>query len=213
MTRRSSTRIVLIAAAICAASAPCLAQSATVRITHNDSDGIVIPGQTVQITTTVAWTQTGADMLVEIEGGVRATPNAGAASSPTFPYSVAPGPNLSIVPGVASLGSVDGLHISNYDLGWIMFVGFPPEPWGLHAGLAILRHDWTAPTTPGAVVFDWIPSAGLPEPLFAFRTRQPWVQPAPATYLGTSLTVIPAPSAALMLALGLCGATSARRRR
>jgi hypothetical protein len=86
-------------------------------------------------------------------------------------------------------------------------------PWNITTDFSLVSFDWTAPNTPGATIgFNWQPSAAIPAPEFNFNYAQgPW-GPLPATYIGTTLTVIPTPPAAALgfFALGACGT---RRRR
>lgn len=210
--RVSSKQIALSAFATLAfVSSACLAQTAALVVTHNDVDGIVTPGQTVRVAAILSWAPGGPDMLREIEGSLRASPDIGAAANPAFPYTISPSPVVSISPGTGSAGSVVGVRLFNGDLNWLLFGFPPPEPWRNGDGLIVVQYDWTAPATPGVVAFDWSPSPTNPQTIMAFHDGPPSFRAVPTTYLGTSLTVIPAPPAAL--ALGLCGATGTRRRR
>lgn len=198
--------------ALCSA-VPALAQSASISVWHNDPDGIVVPGQTLQITTTISWQVPGPNnALFALMGDVRATPNLGIASANLFPYGGASTTSVTINPGIASLGSVEGVHLENGDLlPMVSFGQLLPPPWTFRTGFDAIRFDWTAPSTPGTVHFGWEPSATLPQPLIISSISSPWVQPVPTSIVGTSLVVIPGPPACVAMVLG--GAALATRRR
>lgn len=187
-----------------AAASLAAAQTATLTVSHNDPDGIVTPGETVQITATLAWT--GNSGLGYVSGDVRATGDLGSASNPSFPYGVPP---LAIVlPGTPFEGSLLDVYIESGDTN--PFFGLSPtHPWGLRAGLILTRFDWTAPSNLGVVDFAWIPDPADPLPIMSPVGGFSGV-PYPTTYLGTSLTVIPTPASALVF-LGTLAI--ARRRR
>ena len=184
------------------------AQEAIVAVTHNDPTGVVAPGQTIQISVTVSWTASGS-FLEEIRGGVRAIPNLGSASDPRFPYMhYSATPSTIVNPGTVVGGGVVGLHLQAYGAIWV-WSSFP-EPWNHSHGFEVLRFDWTAPLTPASVSFEFAPDPAAPNPTFLGPiTVTPFT--VPTTFLGTSLTVIPAPPVAAVAGLGL--ALSARRRR
>lgn len=208
--RMTGTAFAVIA---CTAAAPCFAQSAIVRVTHNDPNGIVNPGQTVQIRTTVSWqVPQGNSGLFSIAGDVHSTPNAGIASNSTLSYSLVSGPNLIAAPGTPSLGSVEGVHLEYGSINWILFGQIPPAPWGFSRGFDIVSFDWTAPANPDVVTFGWEPSNAIPQPLIACTGWNPPVQTVPTTYFGTSITVVPAPPAALSLGIAALGSASRHRR-
>ena len=80
-------KIVVMTALCAAACLPCPAQQAMVVVSHSDPDGIVEPGQTVEITTTVSWTSAYVLSFSLIKGDVRASADVGLAANPRFPYS------------------------------------------------------------------------------------------------------------------------------
>jgi len=184
------------------------AQSAIMRVSHNDPDGIVERGQTVQITAMLSWQPSG--VFWEIAGEVRSTGDLGVASSPAFPYNVGASPNRVIQAGTPAAGSILDVHIVNGDAGFLG--GWPLfPPWGNASGLIITRYDWTAPGTLGVVGFDWIGEPALPwqptiYPLGSFTP----LMPIGTTYVGTSLTVVPGVGSGVVLAAGLA---MGRRRR
>ena len=149
--------------ALCAAACiPCLAQQATVVVSHNDPDGIVAPGETVQISATLSWT--GAWQLEEIMGDVRSSLDAGIASNNIFPHmGYSSNQNTIVNPGVPGGGSVLGMHLRVFGNHWIL-IGHFAMPWSQASGFEVLRFDWTAPNTPGVVEFNFIPDSSLPVP-------------------------------------------------
>lgn len=174
------------------------AQTATLTVSHNDPDGLVAPGQTVQVTATLAWT--GNSGLGYVGGDVRATGDLGVASNPSFPY-VVTYPEAIILPGTPFEGSVLEVYIESADAS--PFFGLPPlYPFGLRTGLILTRFDWTAPSTVGVVEFAWVPDPADPLPIMSPVGGFSAV-PYPTTYFGTSLTVVPAPASALLMASGL----------
>ena len=216
-----STRPFLLLAAATAAIAmtgPALAQTASVEVTHDHPTGVVEAGEVVQISVRLKWT---GDLLVHsIVGDAIASPDLGTASNQAFlpggPVSL---PLTIVNLGVAQAGSVLGIDIqSGYHPGSPnMPIGYAPWVTYYSGGMPIgdigfLRYDWTAPSQPGVVNFDWVGAASKPDPLFyKLLPLPPSLTPTafPTTYTGTSLTVIPAPSAALFL----LGATALARRR
>lgn len=202
------TRLSVFACVWSAAALPCLAQQAMVVVSHNDPDGLITPGQSVQITTTVSWQ--GATFLEEIRGSVRAGPDIGVASSNVFPHATyASVPLTTIVdPGEAMGGSVNNMHLFAAAAVWVATFS-QAAPWQFRLGFDVLRFDWTAPATPGVVEFDFSPDQILPQPTFLGPSVSPFT--LPTTYFGTSLTIIPAPASAAVLAIA--GAALGRRRR
>ncbi|MEZ6232724.1 MAG: hypothetical protein R3B68_00910 [Phycisphaerales bacterium] len=193
-------------ASFCWASAA-LAQTAALRITHEAPGGIVQPGQTIAVTATLTWTE---PMLFwRIEGDLTASPNSGAAANNAFGHPVTPAANTILDPGVPSGGSVLGVEVQS---GVVPLFGPPyPAPWWPGAaGLRVLEFEWTAPLDPGPVEFNWI-EQGNSGPTF-FIGLNPNAQTVPTTYVGATLTVVPAPSAGLALAAAGVAATGRRRR-
>jgi len=189
-----------------AVSASCPGQSAVVRLDHDDPDGIVMPGETVGLTLSTSWQSAPpiyALSLHRIEGDILASPNAGTATNHLVPPVLGNYPGSSLNPGTPSNGSIVGIALDQGGLTWYGFGQFPPFPWGNSTGITLLTFDWTAPSTPGEIQFGWVASSSLPLPEMAWLPA-PILRPIPTTYLGASLTVIPAPSiAAALLAAGL----------
>jgi len=179
-----------------------LGQSAVMRVSHNDPDGIVEPGQTVQITATLSWQNAG--VLWDIRGGVRATGDAGIAANPVFPYNIELLPGRVLEPGTPVGGSVEGIWLLNGDGGFL--AGWMPArvPWTSLAGIIVTTYDWTAPTTIGAVGFAWEPDLLQPSPLmFPTYSPNPWYISVPMTSIGASLTVVPGVGSGVVLAAGV----------
>ena len=192
---------------------PCVAQhAATIQVLHDDDDGLVEPGQRVGLRVRMDWAPTA--VLFYIGGDVRATPNVGQTTNNALGFTVQPGPGNILDPGVASGASVLGVEVLS---GWQPTFGATPpvDPWSFGTDFPLLAFEWTAPNEPGAVVsFDWIARPVIP------GTPQPaspsfWVypsallQPVPTTCFGTTLTVVPAPGALMVLGAG----AACRRRR
>ncbi|MCA9288376.1 MAG: hypothetical protein KDA05_07320 [Phycisphaerales bacterium] len=211
------SRSTIALVAIAGSATVALAQTATIRVSHDDPDGIVEPGQTVRISTLLTWQVTGAlglplSALFELKGGVRATPNVGLASSSTLPYgNLGNGSTVITTPGVSAGGSIESVHLRNENLNWIFFSTQPPPPWSFSDGFEVVEFDWTAPMALGVVQFDWAAAPTLPEPLIA-RLSNPPVLPVPTTFVGASLTVVAAPPAApLLLGVSLLAARRTRQ--
>lgn len=193
-------------------SCQCSAQTATVSVTHNDPDGVVAPGQTVEITTTVSWTHTNAVGLGRISGSVGATPNLGVASDPHFPSAYITNPQQTINMGSAVGGSVTGVLVDPAVPYWILFALPIGTPWFFNTGIAFHRFNWTANSEPGVVAFEFASDPTHPDPTFVWSGPGPLFVSFPTTYLGTSLTVIPAPPVAAVAGLGLALSVPRRRR-
>ncbi|MCA9289395.1 MAG: hypothetical protein KDA05_12455 [Phycisphaerales bacterium] len=202
MSERRICVLVVAAGVVSAASA----QSASISVVHNDPDGIVAPGEVVRITATLDWTNF--LLLSKIEGDLLASPNLGSASNNAFAHQGAYlNPPVSIDPGSPDGGSIVDVVIDSGNVGWLF--GPPiPAPWGSNQ-IHFLEYDWTAPTTLGVVEFNWTGAAASPDPVFF--TAAGYVT-LPTTYTGASLTVIPAPASAALLA-PLAIATVRRRER
>lgn len=189
----------------------CAAQSAVLTVSHDDPHGLVSPGQTVRVMAVL--TRTVAVELYEIKGSVRATPDAGTSATPVFPYQVQAWPERVVNPGTPGLGSVLDIHIRQGASSMVPFAGLSAPPWNLGwfpAGLTITQFDWTAPTTPGIVTFDWRADPAVPDATLIY-TSQPHFRATSTTYVGTSLIVIPAPGGvALLAALGWLGVRRGR---
>ena len=182
-----------------ASSVAASAQTATLTVSHNDPDGIVLPGETVTITSTVAWSG-GLFTFWELRGGVTATDDLGSASNTRFGYqSYSSTPDTIVDPGETRGGSVDDAHFFS-----ALFYGFWqvfPQPWSTSGGLNVLQFEWTAPAVPGTVEFQWDPDPTLPD-IWLVPALPPGVA-AQSTYHGTSLTVIPGPASALPILAAL----------
>jgi len=180
-----------------------------VDVSHNDIDGMVSPGETVQFSVRVSWE--GPRALQVIAGGVHATPNMGTAANNIVPANLNNGdPNQVLNRGTASGGSVVDVFVLQGGLSWIGFGQVPPSPWGNNAGVEFLLFDWTAPQSFGDVHFDWIGSATYPDPVMVVLSGVT-LQPVPTTYNGAWLTVVPSPSSVAPFAAMGCGLCGRRR--
>lgn len=215
LSRLAPLSVGVTRAAVVAATCPVMAcaQTATVRVTHDDPDGIVQPEQSVRITTTIAWQAPGQfHALYSMQGDVIASPNRGESSGNVFPYSFTPSGNTFAVPGVPFGGSVTGVHLFYGDLSWVLF-GQPPEPpWSFSTSLIVVEFDWTAPDDAGPVSFSWQPNATQPQPLVSASLWNPPVRTVTTSYVGTTLTVFPAPATLALLVIGTASRKSSLRR-
>lgn len=195
----TQTLSVVLFGTIAVIAAECSAQPGILSIAHNDADGVVEPGQVVRIQANLA-KPAGAAFLWEIRGDLLASPKLGIGSNNRFPY---PGSNGSAIVNMGTIdgASVRGVHIHVNDQLALSGTTGPWPPWGWQS-FGIVQYEWTAPTTPGVVEFNWQPSPDLPEIWYALP--QIWTTgPIPTTYVGTSLTVVPAPASGVLLAGGL----------
>ena len=182
-------------------AAPALAQSAIVTATHDHPTGLVQPGETVRLSIHATWTS--AYKLGRVVGDVLATPDVGVASNNSG--GVGQGPLIHY--GTPVLGSVRGVD-----------VGSGPELFGPHIPfinqpVIFLQYDWTAPQTLGVVDFRWAPHPEFPDVQFYLTQSAINIVPLPTTYIGTSLTVVPAPGgAAVAMAAGVLAWTRRRRK-
>jgi hypothetical protein len=184
------------------------AQHADLTITHDDPDGIVLPGQTVNFELRISWTS--AFQILRVSGDIAAADNLGLASGLAGPT-----PGELFAPWSSSLGTPAGGSIDNINLEFIplFFVaGLPPcVSYAPSANLGpFLSWQWTAPATPATIDIDFIPELGTTGVWALMSPVTPFANPMPTTYHGTSLTVIPAPAALAALAVG---AVLAPRRR
>lgn len=185
--------------ATCLAVSSAFAQTGTLTISHNDPDGLVAPGQIVQFSVALNWSER--LFFWEIAGNVVASPDAGAAANPVFGVTNPPTIAATVInAGSATAGGISGVHVlSGFNPG----SGFPPllaAPWWAD-GFSLLHFEWTAPAEPGTVDFSWIARPDIPHPLI-FTSHLTSIPTAiPTTSFGTSLIVVPAPASALLLAL------------
>lgn len=198
-----SDRLGLAVVALGFIAASAWGQSARVTVSHDDPDGIVFPGQTVTITLKIA--HEGFFMVADWRGDAVASPDLGTAQNPIFGV----GPSPGVTYGLPDHGSVRGSVFHAFSP---FFTPPPYTPWSTPE-FEFLHYLWIAPVTPGQVAFNWMPAPGFP-------SVQGYLSPIsvdptsyPTTYLGTSLTVIPNPSAALALGVTFFGSAAVRRRR
>ncbi|MCA9288300.1 MAG: hypothetical protein KDA05_06940, partial [Phycisphaerales bacterium] len=184
------TRHRLAILALTAAAQSAHAQSVTITASHNDPDGIVAPGQLVSIRLSIA--HDGFFMLGDWRGDAAASPDIGTAS-PAQSSTLAPSSLVSL--GTPTAGSIRNVVIGATS------PFFSPGPYVPFAApdFEFMRYDWVAPAQPGTVAFDWVPDPAFPL-VQGYQTALsiPLI-PYPTTYLGTTLTVIPAPAAAPLL--------------
>jgi len=183
-----------------ALASPCFAQTATLEVSHDHATGLVQPGELVRLTCTLSWT--GAAMAAWIVGDAAATPDVGTAANNGGPFV-----GSLINYGTPIGGSVRGVDVGSTPPGAI----WPHPAWFHNNGMAFLHFDWTALQSAGQVAFEWVPDPAFPDALFYATLASFNPTPLPTTYIGTSLTFVPGPPAAMALAIG--GSLAARRRR
>ncbi|MCA9288301.1 MAG: hypothetical protein KDA05_06945 [Phycisphaerales bacterium] len=168
-------------------------QTVTITASHDDPDGIVAPGQTVHITHTLSMT---AYMVSDWRGDAAVTPNLGAASNISSYFVPSPWASFTGPSG----GSVVGFAASHPVP---LFVPVVIPPWNAPQSI-LMEYDWTAPSEPGVYEFRWTPHPSSPLVSGYLSSTTGVLTPYPTTYLGATLTVIPAPAAApLLLAAAL----------
>ena len=194
--------------AVAGLALPCFAQTATVRVSHDQMAATVMPGETIRLTANIAWE--GAVQWAGLKGDFRATNDLGVAASIGSPPGLQPGM-------LAHLGTPVGGSIVDFDVASVpaYFTGgiVPPLPWSAGAmGADFLWYDWTAPsvTQPTVIQFDFIADPIAPNVRLYATAVSPAFIEAPTTYIGTSILVIPAPAGLPILALA---ALAPRRRR
>lgn len=187
------------------------AQTALVAVSHDDLDGLVLPGETVRVR--VLHSRSGDSILAGIGGSLLASGNLGIATN-LFTQLIPspPDPGYSNSLGSPVGGSVTGI-LHEFHAHPIFTFWIHPGYLAL-TGVEVLSFDWTAPLVgqPTTVNFDWEPSAQYPNvraivpPYGGFH----WAF-LPTTYTGASLTVLPTPAS---MGIAACAAllTASRRR-
>ncbi|MCA9287035.1 MAG: hypothetical protein KDA05_00535 [Phycisphaerales bacterium] len=193
-------RLMLVVAGL---ALPCFAQSATVRVSHDQMGGTVMPGETIRITANIAWE--GAAQWAGLKGEFLAVGDAGAASNVGSPIH----PSVTVTLGFPDGGSVKGFDVAStpaYFTGGIV----PPLPWSLSAtgSNEFLWYDWTAPSvsSPTTISFDFVAHPIAPNVRLYPTSASPAFIEAPTTYIGTSILVVPAPAGLALLGVGAIGA-------
>lgn len=183
-----------------------LGQSALVAVSHSDPGGMILPGETIHVTVFMSWTPPGTQ-LAGLAGGIR-TESAGVGSQGMISNRVSV-----FQSGIfANLGTIVGDDIVGIDLASVpaFFLAWLPHPWGWSGGFNAFEHDWTAPATPGVYHISFVPSPLHPDVQIYPSVSSVNPVEVPTTYIGTSITVIPAPGG---LALLCVPAITCRRQR
>ena len=204
----------VVALGIAVAGTPALAQlGAWVTVSHNDPDGIVLPGQTINVRVDVTWTPGSSNqwiLFAGLAGDVLPSPSVGTSSNITSVFV----PSGLVSLGHASQGGVVGVSVANppnFGLGGCY--PWPPPAQG-PSSLAgpFVAFDWTAPLdAPGAVTFAFAASASVPNVRLFPSTTSPAFIEVPTAYVPVTLTVVPGPGTLGLL--GLISAVGGRRRR
>lgn len=208
MNRRHPISLVMSLAVASVAAA----QSATVTVSHDDPDGIVLPGQTINVRVEVAWTGGSTSNWIRfagLSGDALPTPRVGSSSNITSVFQ----PNGLISLGQPGQGGVLGVDVAITPIfGWGCYPWPPPATGPTTLAGPLVAFDWTAPTDfSGPVTFAFDPSPTSPSVrLYPSQSSPAWVE-AQTTYRPVSITVIPAP-AGLWIA-GATLAAGARRSR
>lgn len=193
-------------AAIPAAAGPV---TAAVRVFHDDYNGMIFGGESINFTVLVSWEPAASFQFAGLRGDTRATPDLGVASNLQSTF-FTPGPFQKL--GTPTNGSIIDTDIAVFPAG---MVGSVHPGTTNHTGMQLITFTWTAPdvSSPVVVGFDFVPYAIAPNARFyTGLTISDWVE-ADTFYLGTSILVVPIPapsSAALLLILPL---VAPRRRR
>ena len=183
--------------ALGAAASVCAAQSSWVHVSHDDADGIVAPGEVVRVKAVVSWIPAGVQ-FAGMKGDLRAAPNVGIASNRFSEF---------LQGGLVNLGQFSGGSIVGVDIAVApsFFTGgviVPPS--GNNWGIEVISYDWQAPVGfAGAVGFDWVPDPAAPNVRFFPPVGPPSWNWEPTVYVGTSLTVVPAPVSLALVAPAL----------
>lgn len=177
------------------------AQSVTITASHDDPDGIVAPGQGVTISFNIF--HTGFHSVGDWSGDAAIAPAGGTVTNPVYAVG-----SPFVTTGTPGPGGITGIAFQGLPPAFAGGGGFNP-PW-LYEDFEFLRCTWTAPSEPGVYNFDWTPAPQFPVVQGYQTTVSVALTPYPTTYLGATLTVIPAPAAAPLL---LAAALAPRRRR
>lgn len=186
---------------------PALGQPVFVTVSHDDPDGVVEPGQVVQIRATLDWMMF-QSQFAGIAGSMGPAQGVGAASSPA---TTLPGQSSLVNVGVASGAGVFGFDVASIPP---FFLGGLTLPVWNNWTINLLEYTWTAPTDyAGPVDFAFTPSALAPHARFYTSLQSPgWVE-VPTTYVGTSIIVVPSPPAMAAMVFGFWVANGASQRR
>lgn len=173
----------------------CFAQSAQVVVTFSDEDGYVEPGQTINIKATVIWSYGAGGQFAGIKGDLRSTPDLGSGARISSDY---------FTGALVSLGHLTGGGVLGVDIAQTPYFfsgGFMVPPSGNSNGIKIVAFDWTAPATgfSGPVRFDFVAPTTQPDVRLFLSSASPYWTAVPTTYVGTSITVTPAPGTLALL--------------
>lgn len=198
MPRMTALAAVLWALVVCAVASSAVAQTATIAVTHDDPDGVILPGETVRITMRISWTP--AVQLAGFAGDLRADP-----VGPGAPGTISNRFSRFLPSALTINGSVVADDILGIDIASTpgFFTPMVWPPWGSYTGFDAFAHDWTAPSSPGNYRFGFSPRDDRPNVrLYPSWSSPAWIE-APTTYLWASLTVIPGPGSPVVVLLGL----------
>lgn len=196
--------------AIGAASWPVAAQTARIDLTHDDSDGIMLPGEITRVSAFHSRDNQGGSWtyLDHVSGDLMVSPNSGGSSGYASPYV----PSLGT--WTESPGSFVGASLIGYDVKFLApfwAVGWVAPQWG-SLTMELLSFNWMAPTVtqPTQFSFDWHANPLFPQIIVqSGLSLTPF--PVPTTYTSTTILVLPTPAA--WLAFAPVGAWAVRRRR
>lgn len=212
MASREHLQFTAVALALTAMLPSAVAQQVTaqVEVSHDDPDGVVSPGESIRVGVILKWQGTGALQFAGLRGDTVFTNDLGASANIISPYGV---PSSS--PPWVRLGDFRGGSIINSDIVNLpgYFTAGPLAASFAYQGMPFILFDWEAPSVsePTQVNIDFRPYAIAPNARFYPSQISPaWVE-ADTTYSGTSVLVLPAPSA--LVAFLLAGGLAIRRRR
>lgn len=197
-----ASRYASVILGVALAGTHCLGQHADFTVAHDDPDGIVLPGQTVSFELRMTWT--GAFQILRLSGDVSASGDLGVASG-----LIGPTPGGLFAPWSSSLGTPAGGSVDDVNLVFTPAFFIPQPPpcvslWPSGDLGPFLSWQWTASATPTptTVNFNFLPDPGTTG-VWASLDPTPVPVPLSTTFHGTSLAVVPAPTALAALVGGV----------
>lgn len=206
---RATTRLILAASVAGGLNAPAAFGqpiAATIRVVHDDLDGIIEPGQSINIRVAATWQPqvqfAGARFDVIAGGDVGQVSNL---ASQLYGFNQ-----------LSQLGQIRGGSVIGRDLVVVpnYFTSSPTPGSFSNSGVDLLRYTWTAPspTAPTPVSFTLVPDPLVPDVRFYPLLNSPaWVF-GQTTWLGTSVVVLPGPGGLVIAGIAWAGAGRRRRR-
>jgi hypothetical protein len=181
------------------------AQTATMTVTADGTNAVTVnPGESVNINAELSWT--GAVQFAGVKGAIRVEGNGGAGSNFTSDFPA----GLQVLYGAFNGGSREGM---DFAITPALFTGgtiIPPS--GNSSGVTI--GNYTLDTTgmaAGTYNVGWEAEPTAPSVRLYLTTTSPGFVEAQSTYIGATITIVPAPASLALVGLG--GLVAGRRRR